>query len=262
MNKKVSRGFRSIPLSMNRKMLIASIAVNKRSAIHSLTEIDVTEPRRAIREFHENGGTRISFTAYLVHCLARTLKNHPEFNAFIRRGRLILLDDITVSVLVERDLGDERIPEPLAIQAAQDKSLLEIHEEIRFAQSKKSKQLGDLSGSAWIRLIPGFLLKSFVRIADRNIHMAKRYGKVAVTAVGMFSKTDTWFIPHGTATILLTVGSISKKQVWRENQFEAREMLHLTASFDHEIVDGAPAARFLKEFSELVERGSEIPDLL
>jgi pyruvate/2-oxoglutarate dehydrogenase complex dihydrolipoamide acyltransferase (E2) component len=246
---------------MNRKMIIASIAVNKRSAIHSLTEIDVTEPRRAIREFHKNGGPRISFTAYLVHCLARTLKEHPELNAFIRRRRLILLDDITVSVLVERDLGDERVPEPVAIQAAQDKSLMEIHEEIRTAQAKESKHLGDLSGFTWIRLIPAFLLKTFVRIADRNIVMAKRYGKVAVTAVGMFSKTDTWFIPHGTATILLTVGSISKKQVWREKQFEAREMLHLTASFDHEIVDGAPAARFLKQFSELVESGSEVPDL-
>jgi len=37
--------------------------------------------------------------------------------------------------------------------------------------------------------------------------MAKTYGKVAVTAVGMFSKEAVWFIPHGSATILLTVGS-------------------------------------------------------
>jgi pyruvate/2-oxoglutarate dehydrogenase complex dihydrolipoamide acyltransferase (E2) component len=35
-------------------------------------------------------------------------------------------------------------------------------------------------------------------------------------------------------------------------------MLYLTASFDHEIVDGAPAARFLKQFSELVEIGNEL----
>ena len=40
----------------------------------------------------------------------------------------------------------------------------------------------------WIRYIPGFLLKPFVRLADRNIKLAKRYGKVAVTAAGMFSR--------------------------------------------------------------------------
>ena len=89
----------------------------------------------------------------------------------------------------------------------------------------------------------------------RNIKMAKRYGKIAVTAVGMFSKTDTWFIPHGTATVLLTVGSITRKPIWHNEKSEPREMLHLTASFDHEIVDGAPAARFLKQFSEQVESG-------
>ena len=262
MNQKASRGYLSLPLSMNRRMVIASIAASKHSAIHSLTEIDVTEPRKLIRKVHKRGGPKISFTAYLVRCLAITLKDHPELNAFIRRRRLILLEEVTVSVLVERELGDERVPEPVGIQAAQEKALLDIHGEIRAAQAKEGNSLGDLSGSAWIRLIPGFLLKTFVRIADRNINMAKRYGKVAVTAVGMFSKTDTWFIPHGTATVLLTVGSISKKQVWRNEQFETREMLHITASFDHEIVDGAPAARFLKQFSELVESGSELAELL
>jgi pyruvate/2-oxoglutarate dehydrogenase complex dihydrolipoamide acyltransferase (E2) component len=255
---KKSRGYRSVPLSMNRKMVIASIAIHKKSAIHSLTEIDVTLPRKRIREILEKGGSSISFTAYLVHCLARTLRDHPELNSFIRRRRLVLLDDITIGVLVERELGEEKVPEPLAIQAAQNRSLREIHEQIRTAQAKKGKALGDLTGSTWIRLIPGFLLKTFVRIANQNISMAKRYGKVAVTAVGMYSKTDTWFLPHGTATVMLTVGSISIKQVWREGQWEAREMLHLTASFDHEIVDGAPAARFLKQFSEHVESGNEL----
>ena len=255
------KGYRSIPLGLNRKMVRASIAIHKKSAIHSLTELDVTEPRRKIRENHEQGGPKISFTAYLVHCLATALMDHPELNAFIRRGRLILLEDITISVLVERELEDERIPEPVGIQAAQNKTLLQIHEEIRAAQAKEGNKLGELSGSSWIRLIPGFLLKTFVRIADRNLTMAKRYGKVAVTTVGMFSKTDTWFIPHGTTTLLLTIGSISKKQIWRNEKFETREMLHITASFDHEIVDGAPAARFLKQFSEIVESGNGLENL-
>lgn len=261
MGKKRTRGYRSVPLSINRKMVIASIAGNKGSAIHSLTEIDVTEPRRLIKEIHAKGGTKISFTAFLVYCLARALEDHPELNSYIRRNRLILLDDVTVSVLVERQLGEERVPEPVGIRAAQDKDLLQIHEEIRAAQAKEGKSLGDLSGLTWIRLIPGFLLKTFVRIADRNITMAKRYGKVAVTTVGMFSKTDTWFIPHGTATVLLTVGSISKKQVWRKDRFEDREMLNITASFDHEIVDGAPAARFLKQFSEFVSSAAGLSGL-
>lgn len=250
------KGYTSTPLTFTRKMVIASISGNKKNAIHCVTEIDVTKPRSIIRGYKDQSGTAISFTAYLVRCLARTLEDHPGLNSFIMRRRLVLLEDLTISVLIERDLGEEKAPEPVGIQAAQEKSLKQIHDEIRQAQKREGDQLGNLSESTWIQLIPGFLLKAFIRIADINITMAKRYGKVAVTAVGMFSKSSTWFIPHGTATVLLTVGGISKKPVWQENQFVQREMLNITASFDHEIVDGAPAARFMKQYAELVESGS------
>lgn len=249
------RGYSSVPLSFTRKMVIASISGNKKNAIHCVTEFDVTEPRNLIREYKEQNGITISFTAYLVRCLARTLEDHPGLNSFIRGKRLVLLDDVTISVLVERDLGEEKAPEPVGIQAAQKKRLKQIHDEIREAQKKEGTHLGSLSNASWISLIPAFLLKIFIKIADRNITLAKRYGKVAVTAVGMFSKSSTWFIPHGTATVLMTVGGITFKPVWQENQFESREMLQITASFDHEIVDGAPAARFMKEYAELVESG-------
>ena len=100
-----------------------------------------------------------------------------------------------------------------------------------------------------------FLLKTFIRIADKNIHIAKSYGKVAVTAIGMFSKEAVWFIPHGSATVLITVGSISNKVVEIDGHFFSREHLCLTASFDHNIVDGAPASRFMNQFIETIKSG-------
>jgi pyruvate/2-oxoglutarate dehydrogenase complex dihydrolipoamide acyltransferase (E2) component len=255
------KGYTSIPLSFNRKMVIASVKANTQSAIHCVTEIDVTDVRHRIRAIHERGGPKYSFTAYLVKCLASVLEDFPDLNSFIKGRRLVKLEDITIGVLVERTLGEEKVPEPLAIRAVQQKSLDEIHGEIREAQGKEGNALGNLSGATWIRWIPSFLLNLFVRMADRNKYMAKKYGKVAVTAVGMFTKSATWFIPHGTATVLLTVGAISRKPVWMEDRFVPREMLHLTASFDHRIVDGAPAARFMKQYSEQVESGKLFGEL-
>ena len=52
--------------------------------------------------------------------------------------------------------------------------------------------------------LPDFLLKTFIRIADKNIKLGVKYGKVAVTAVGMFSKDAVWLIPHGSATVLIS----------------------------------------------------------
>jgi len=252
----MSKGYTSERISFNRKMVAASAAVTARkSTIHSLCAADVTLPRQMIREHQERTGEKLSFTAYVVYCLAQVVKEHPHLNAFRRGNRLITLDDVTVSVLVEREISGERVPEPLAIAAAQSHTFREINDLVRSARARSESSLGGFSGMTWIRHIPGFLLKAFVRLADRNISLAKRYGKVAVTAVGMFSREPVWFIPHGSGTVLITVGSIEKSMIFNGEEHEEREFLSLTASFDHDIVDGAPAARFMNQFLETLKSG-------
>jgi pyruvate/2-oxoglutarate dehydrogenase complex dihydrolipoamide acyltransferase (E2) component len=251
-----NKGYRSEKLSFNRRMVAASASVTRgKNTIHCVAETDISEPRRLIKEHYEQTGEKISLTAYVVRCLARMIKNNPGLNSFIRGRRLIILDDVTISVLIERDLPDEKVPEPTGIMKAHTKNTLQIQNEIRKAQNNRGDKLGNLSGSAWIRFIPKFLLRTFVRIAERNIRMAKRYGKVSVTAVGMFSRDAAWFIPHGTTTVLITVGGINRKTVEIEGNFISREHLCLTGSFDHNIVDGAPAARFMKQFTDLIKSG-------
>lgn len=254
---KQGRGYTSIPLGFNRRAVRASASVTRqKNAIHSLFEVDVTEPRRLMQAYFERTGEKLSFTAYIVTCLAQVMQDHPGLNSFVKGRRLVLLDDVTISVLIERDIDGEKVPEPVGIKQAQGKTFRQIQQEIREAKVLKSDRLGSLSGLTWFRLIPTFLLKLFVRLADRNISMAKRYGKVAVTAVGMFSREPVWFIPHGSATVLITVGSISHKVVEVNGEFESREHVCLTASFDHDIVDGAPATRFMSQLAASVKSGN------
>lgn len=249
-------GYKVSPLSFNRMAVRASASVTKeKNTIHGLTEIDITIPRGLLREHFEQTGEKRSFTAYIVSCLAQVMKEFPQFNSFIKGKNLVVLDDVTISVLVERDIDGEPVPEPIGIQQAQRKSFLEIHKEIREAKSVTSHRLGTLSGMEWFRFIPSSLLKVFIRIADKNLKLGVRYGKVAVTAIGMFSKEAVWFIPHGSATVLISVGSINNKVIEVDGKFASREHLCLTASFDHDIVDGAPAARFLSRFAEIIESG-------
>lgn len=249
-------GYKKVPLGFNRLAVIASATVSKdKNTFHCITETDITEPRRLISEHFARTGNKLSLTAYIVKCLADTIAVHPNLNSFIKGSKLVILEDVTVSVLVERELQGERVPEPMAIQGAQNKSYMQISEEIRSAAEHTGEKLGSFAGMAWIRLIPVFLLKTFVRIADKNIRMAEKYGKVAVTAVGMFNKETVWFIPHGSATVLITIGGINKKKVLTVEGVIEKEYLCLTASFDHNIVDGAPAARFMKQFTETIKEG-------
>jgi pyruvate/2-oxoglutarate dehydrogenase complex dihydrolipoamide acyltransferase (E2) component len=244
-------------------MVAAAAAVgNEQDTIHGILEVDVSEPRRIIREHLQRTGERLSFTAFIVTCLARAIAEHPYLNSFRKGRKLILLDDIAISVLIERDINGEKVPEPLGIRAAKSKTYRQIHNEIRSAQQITQGKLGALSGILWFRFIPRFLLRTFIRAASHSISMGKRYGKVAVTAVGMFGKQALWFIPVGGGTVVVTVGSIVDRPKIIENKLESREHLCLTVSFNHEIVDGAPAVRFIKSFSELLQSGSELKECI
>ncbi|MCB0635652.1 MAG: 2-oxo acid dehydrogenase subunit E2 [Lewinella sp.] len=250
--------YRQESLSFARRMVIASASVTRtQSSFHSLATADITRIRQQIKLHREKTGERLSLTAYLVNCLARTVARHPACNSFRRGRRIIYLDDVTVNVLVERDYGAERAPEPLAIRQAQAKSYYDIHQEVRAAQAQQREQMESPPGFRWLRWIPIWLLRLFVRWANRNIGFAQRYGKVAVTAVGMHAREGIWFIPHGTATVLVTVGSISEQAVLINGEWDRHEQLHLTVSFDHDLIDGAPAARFLADFLSVLEAGAE-----
>ena len=257
-----SEKFTSQSLSFNRKMVRASASVTrKKNSIHSVTEVDITIPRELIKRHKEQSGEKLSFTAYIVTCFAQVIRQHPRLNSFIKGNRLVILKDVSISVMIEREFNGEAVPEPMVIKKAQDKTYRQINDEVRNAGKQEYHRMGESSKAAWIRFIPGFLLKTFIKLADRSKKMAAKYGKVAVTAVGMFSKEPVWFIPHGTATVLVTVGSIVKRVVEVNGQFESREHLCLSVSFDHDIIDGAPAARFMNQFIETIKDGGLIMNL-
>jgi len=253
------RGYHLVPFTINRRMAAASAAVCKeRSTIHCLTEVDITAPRRLMDAHREKTGETLSLTAYVVTCLARAVAEQPAVNAFRRGNQLVLLDDVTISTLVERELAGEKIPEPFGIVAAQNKSFRQIHDEIRNAQRATDQRLGGLSGSTWVRFIPSFLFKIFIRLASRSIVMVKRFGTIGVTAVGMFGHQASWFVPVSASTVAVTVGSIVTRPVLDSGQVQAREHLCLTISFDHDVVDGAPAARLVRHLAELIASGDAL----
>ncbi len=82
-----------------------------------------------------------------------------------------------------------------------------------------------------------------------------------MTAVGMFGGGSGWGIPIPAPTLLVTVGGIGEKPGVVAGQIAVREYLSLTVSFDHEIVDGAPAARFTRRLKELIEQGYGLDDI-
>lgn len=89
--------------------------------------------------------------------------------------------------------------------------------------------------------------------ADWHTDSRVRAGTVAVISVGMFGSGGGWRSGPTNYALQLTVGGINRKPGIVIDEIEPREYLNLTVTFDHDVVDGAPAARFVHRLKELVE---------
>ncbi len=185
------------------------------------------------------------------------------------RGQLVLFDDVDVGVAVERELEGEKVPIGIVIRAADKKAITDIDLEVRSARTEPNPWSSAVRWLPLWLLVPGpirrFLWAMFLSDPRRRKRLS---GTVVVTAVGMFGTGTGWGIPLTDYTLCLTVGGIARKPGivayprpgGRDERIEVREFLSLTISMDHDIIDGAPAARFAARLKELIESGAILGD--
>jgi len=235
-------------------------AASGRHMIHGLIEVDVTKPRQCLHKIKEQTGEPLSFTSYIIYCCARSVTVNRNIHAYRDwRNRLIIFDDVDIATAVERTVDERKRVIFTVIRAANRKSVKEIHHEIRQAQTKKVEKA---QGNQWIAVIPGFVRRRFFRLLGRAPHQMKKIaGTVLITSLGMFGSGAGWGIPMVRHSLNVTVGGIVNRPTVMNNHLENREHLCLTISFDHDITDGAPAARFIHHFKELVESSSGLIEI-
>jgi pyruvate/2-oxoglutarate dehydrogenase complex dihydrolipoamide acyltransferase (E2) component len=253
--------YRVVPdTKMRRWMAAAFRSVQHRPMIHALVEVDVTTARARLAEHRASTGESLSFTAFLVGCVATAIDEDKAVQAF-RQGskHFVVFEDVDVYVMIEREVAGQRAPIPYIVRSANRKTLPQLHEEIRTAQSQDVER-----ATKWLQALPDFsfrpLLAAFCWIGRRRPQVWKKFvGTVGVTAVGMFGAGAGWGIPPAVPTLMVTVGGIGAKPIVLDGRVVVRDCLSLTISFDHDIVDGAPAARFAERLKELVESGHGVP---
>lgn len=86
-------------------------------------------------------------------------------------------------------------------------------------------------------------------------------GTVGISSVGMFARgVAGWGIFNGTHSLDLDVGSITRKPAVIHGRIEPREIMSLTMTFDHAVIDGGPAAHFAGRLVERIERGAGLAE--
>lgn len=232
-------------------------------SMYGLLEVDVTVVRRFIADHKARTGETLSFAGFLTYCLARAVDEDKSIQAY-RKGNkhLILFEEVNVGLMVELKVGEKHALMGHVILGANHKTFREIHDEIRRVQSEPVPPGRGMPN--WFRsimLLPWPLSRLVLAILrwngrrDPTISVAMG-GTVALTSVGLFGGNHSgWGISPTLHPLGLVVGGIALKPAVVEGRIEPREILNLTVSFDHDIVDGGPATRFVRRLVELIECG-------
>jgi pyruvate/2-oxoglutarate dehydrogenase complex dihydrolipoamide acyltransferase (E2) component len=256
-------GYEIKRFSKSRQMVVEALRLGEdKHFIHGLLEVDVTAARRFIRQYEARTGNQLSFTAFIIACLGKAVSEDKTVQAYrLGRRKLIVFDDVDVTAMVERTTVEgEKVVRAHIFRAADKKTYQEINQEMQEAQTCPADKLiaRRMQVVADIGLaLPGFLRRIFMRFVFSDPYRLRQLtGTVNVTAVGMFGEGNGWGVPvNGPIPLVLTVGGIVEKPGIVDGRIEPREYLNLTISFDHDIVDGAPAARFAGHLKQLIECG-------
>jgi hypothetical protein len=249
---------------MRRLVIDQAWLAQRKHMIHGLIEVDVTTARQAICDHQAATGERLSFTAFLVACLGHAVGANTALQAYQDwRGRLVVFDDVDVVTIVEIVADGQSFPLAHIVRAANRRSVREIHDEIRAVQAHPAASPSLQQAhtvDAFVRL-PAWMRHLVYQVISKRPRVWKQlFGTLALTAVGMFGTGSGWGLALTAHTLGVTVGGISAKPAVVDGRVVTREYLSLTVDFDHEIVDGAPAARFVQRLKELIERGDGLID--
>lgn len=263
-----SRGYQVVPFPGIRHANADFLRLgHKKHIIHLLTEVDVTGPRQSLGEYRARTGESLSFTAFIIGCLAKAVDENRDVHAYRQgRNKLVIFDDVDVTAPVQGEASGRDFANPHIIRAANRKTVREIHQEIRAAQAEEATKAKEGKGLPWYvswgLATPGFVRGWLWQAMLGSPHRSKKIqGTVAVTAAGMFGRGGAWGIPITNHTLCLTVGGIARKPGLVAGSVEPREYLSLTLSLDHDVVDGVRAAVFGTRLKELIESGFGLDNL-
>lgn len=191
-------------------------------------EADVTG-LLALRKQHvqayEERGARLTLTGFIIKALTAVLHQHPVFNASLdaTEENLVFKSYVNIGIAVDTDQG-LLVP---VLRDADKKSLLEI-----------SRDLEDLAA----------------RARDRKLALDEmKGGTFTISNQGGIGSAHFTPIVNLPEAAILGVGRGAIKPVWQADQFVPRNLLPLTLSYDHRLIDGGSAARFMVDLVQALQ---------
>ncbi|MCF8129082.1 MAG: 2-oxo acid dehydrogenase subunit E2 [Deltaproteobacteria bacterium] len=219
---------KSIPFTGMRKAVADNMyaSLQQTAQLTTFTEVDVTEMvgfRNIIREEYKKDDIRISYNDIIILAVSRALKRYPIMNSTLVEDEILLHDSVNMGIAVALDDG---LIVPV-LRDADKKGLLQIAKEARILA--KNARGGNLSMDE----VTG--------------------GTFTISNVSMFQVDGLTPILKPPETGILGIGRVKEKPAVHKGEIAIRSMMFLSLTFDHRVVDGAPANAFLETAARYLE---------
>jgi pyruvate dehydrogenase E2 component (dihydrolipoamide acetyltransferase) len=218
-------GYTDVPLSQMRKTIARRLVESKFSAPHFYLTMEINmdrmiEARKRINDFL---GYKISYNDIIIRYTAAAIRNHPKINGSWLGDRLRYYDHIHIGVAIAVEEG---LVVPV-VKFADVKNISQISEEVKeFAEKAKNKKLqpNDFEGNTF-----------------------------TISNLGMFGIEEFTAIINPPDACILAVGAIQEKAIVAGGEIKVGNIMKVTLSCDHRVVDGATGAQFLQTLKQYLE---------
>jgi pyruvate dehydrogenase E2 component (dihydrolipoamide acetyltransferase) len=219
-----------VPLTPMRRIVGQRMTQSKQTAPHFYVsmDIDMTAVNEMRAKWKEKGEAKVpSINDFILHACARALKDFPSLNSTFTEQGMKVHADINIGTAVALDEG---LVVPV-IRTADRLSLTELAAQSRELIDKAQKK----------KLFP----------------LDYEGGTFTVSNLGMLGVDSFIAIINPPQCAILAIGRLAPRVVAEDGMFSIKSFMTATLSADHRVVDGAIAARFLREIKELLERPEE-----
>jgi len=223
-----------VPLAGVRKVIAEHMIKSKQTSAHVMTmdEVDLTELVR-VREAKKEAwkaatGVNITYMPFIAKAIVAALKEFPRVNASIDGDQIVYRKYYHLGMAVARDEG---LIVPV-VRFADQKSIVQIARELT--------DLGD-------------------RARRDKLELSEIQGSTfTLTNAGMYGALASTPVINQPEVAILGIHKIQKRPVVRDNQIVIRDMMYLTVSFDHRLIDGHTAVQFLRKVCQRLEDPYEL----
>ena len=223
---------RVVPMSVMRKKIAEHMVLSAHTSPHvySVYEVNlarVSTLRDRKKPEYESAGAKLTFTAFIAKVAIDALRQFPIVNASVDGDNIVYRKDINLGIAVALDNG---LIVPV-IRNADEKNLLGL-----------TRAINDLAARAR---------------AKKLVPEEVQSGTFTITNPGIFGALYGLPLINQPQVAILGVGSIEKRAVVIDDAIAIRPVCHITLGYDHRLIDGAEAGRFLSFLKERLEKFEE-----